>query len=177
VHAYPTTRFSWGHAGHRSSPPIGSIIPSTDSRCRIGSRVLAGVLPRGTALRDVLLICNRLCHKLLHMYSVSSLQVATLTPHCPQRLPVLLKRGHAAWEFEQESVEAGGRIRPSFLHPHLLWASAIWLKTNEFTSRGNLGQWMPRADLLDAILIARSTLCQFDSTAATAVREHVNFMS
>ena len=79
-------------------------------------------------------------------------------------------RGYAESGYAQESGEAGYQTRASSLHLRLLWAWTISLQ--------QIGQYLVRksagGDLLDAILMARRTLCQFDRTAATARHEHVN---
>jgi hypothetical protein len=78
---------------------------------------------------------------------------------------------HAGWEYGRGSEEAEGPNLVSSLPPDrlLLLASGVWLRANQIL----LSTWLeeqPKYDLLDAILIALSTLCQLDNTAATAVR-------
>lgn len=74
-------------------------------------------------------------------------------------------QAHAASGFARGSEEAEAQPRTSSLHRRLLSAWEVWLRKSARYTRHTFSD---EEHLLDAMLIARSTLCQFDSTAATA---------
>lgn len=117
-------------------------------------------------------------HVLLPWYQIPSLHrvyslfimFPAITPHSHLNLPVEAS-AHAPLEFSQESEVKGFRHQVSSVSPlprylQSLWAlevSLSWKSVGNFTT-------IDAEDLLDAILIARRTLCQFPNTVATARR-------